>query len=199
MTVVGLITISLTPVMIRIAYPSKPTDGLLYYGITDSNVTTASALAACFLAGMMVWNPLRRQESTLDRIGSIVLTICLSFWLSGLISGFAFGLVSKIPNSIWERVWQYFVGPLFFACYGGILGPPTFGPIAYIAGIAILLPLRLSDSREQSPAGCSTASGAHAPLVALGALVSLLSFSIAVASLFHFSYSLIVASLAVKT
>lgn len=199
MTVVGLITIGLTPVMIRIAYPSNLADGLLYYGITDSGVTTGSVLAACFLAGMMVWHPLRRQESTLDRIGSIAWTICLSFWLSGLISGLAFGLVSKIPNSIWEGVWQYLVGPLLFAFYGGIVGPSTFGPIAYIAGIAILLPLSVLDSPRQSPASWNTASGAHAPLVALGALVSLLSFSFAVASLFHFSYLLIVASLAAKT
>lgn len=196
MTVVGLIAISLTPLLHQIASPQTSADDLVSYDIVNSSLVTGSALAACFLAGMMAWRPPRLQQTTLDRIWLIVLTICLSFWLSGLIFGIAFALSSKIPNSIREWFGNYLAQPLFFSMGSGIAGPLLFGPVAFIVGIAMLWPLHRWATPEQSSSDWDTASNARRLLTAFSAALSILSVYLAAASFLYLSYSLIVAGVA---
>lgn len=196
MTVVGLIAISLTPLLHRIASPQTSTDDLLSADIINSGLMTGSALAACFLAGLMAWRPPRLQQVALDRIWPIVFTICLSFWLSGLIFGIAFALWSKTPNSILEGFGNYLAQPLFFSMGSGIAGPLLFGPIAYIVGFAMLWPLRRWATPEPSSSDWDTANNARRLLTVFSAALSLLSVYLAAASFLHLSYSLIVAGVA---
>jgi hypothetical protein len=196
MTVVGLIAISLTPLLHRMASPQASADDLLSADIMNSGLMTGSALAACFLAGLMAWRPPILQQTALDRIWPIVFIICLSFWLSGLIFGIAFALSSKIPSSILEWFANYLAQPLFFSMGSGIAGPLLFGPIAYIVGIAMLWPLHLWATPERSSSNWDSASNARRLLTVFSAALSMLSVYLAAASFLHLSYSLIVAGVA---
>ena len=196
MTVVGLMAISLTPLLHRIATPQTSADDLVSADIINSGLMTGSALLACFLAGLMVWRPPRLQQAALDRIWPIIFTICLSFWLSGLIFGIAFALWSKIPSSILEGFGNYLAQPLFFSLGTGIAGPLLFGPVTYIVGIAMLWPLHRWARPEQSSSNWDSASNARRLLTVFSAALSMLSVYLAAASFLHLSYSLIVAGVA---
>jgi hypothetical protein len=196
MTVVGLVAISLTSLLHRIAYPQEFADDLVPYDFISSSLATGSALAACFLAGMTAWHPPQLQQTTLDRIRMIVLSISLSFWLSGLIFGIAFALSSEIPRSILEWFGNYLAKPLFFSLGSGIAGPLLFGPVAYLVGIAMLWPLHLWATSQQASSDWDTASSVRRLLTIFCAALSTLSVFLAGASFFYLSCSLIFAGVA---
>jgi len=201
MTVVGLIAINLTPLLYRIAYSQESADDLFPDDFISSSLVTGSAMAACFLAGMTAWRPSGPQQTMLDRIRTIVVSVSLSFWLSGLIFGIAFALSSEIPRSVLEWFGNYLAKPLLLSMGSGIAGPLVFGPVAYILGVAMLWPLHRWATSQEPSRDWDTASTARRLLTTFCAALSTLSVFLAAASFLYLGCSLVfigVASLEVK-
>ncbi|WP_289295831.1 hypothetical protein [uncultured Reyranella sp.] len=196
MTVVGLIAINLTPLLYQIAYPQDSADDLIPYDFINSSLVTGSALVACFLAGMTACHPPWLHQSTLDKIWMIVVSISLSFWLSGLIFGIAFAFTSKIPSSLLEWFGNYLAKPFFFSIVSGTAGPLLFGPVAYIAGIVMLWPLHWLATPQQTSSDWDTASTARRLLTTFCAALSTLSVFLAAASFLYLSCLLVFAGVA---
>ena len=191
MTVVGLIAINLTPLLHQIAYPQESADDLIPYDFINSSLVTGSALTACFLTGMTAGHPPQLHQSTLDKIWMIVVSISLSFWLSGLIFGIAFALSSKIPRSVPEWFGNYLTKPLLLSMGSGIAGPLVFGPVAYILGVAMLWPLHRWATSQEPSRDWDTASTARRLLTTFCAALSTLSVFLAAASFLYLGCSLV--------
>jgi hypothetical protein len=196
MTVAGLIAINLTPLLYQIAYPQDSADDLIPYDFVNSSLVTGSALAACFLAGMTKWHSPQLRQSTLDKIWMIVMSISLSFWLSGLIFGIAFALSSKMPHSLPEWFGNYVGKPLLLSIGSGIAGPLVFGPVAYILGVAMLWPLRRWATPQQTPSHWDSASTVRRLLITFCAALSALSVFLAAASFLYLGGLLVFAGAA---
>lgn len=196
MTVVGLIAINLTPLLYRIAYSQESADDLFPDDFINSSLVTGSALAAFSLAGMTAWRPSGPQQTMLDRIRTIVVSVSLSFWLFGLIFGIAFAFTSKIPSSALEWFGNYLAIPLFFAMVSGTAGPLLFGPVVYLAGAFVLWPLHGWLPPVQSPSDWDNLSNARRLLTTFYAALSMLSVFLAAASFLYLSCSLVVAGVA---
>lgn len=196
MTAVGLIAISLTPLLHQIASLQVSADDLISYDIINSRLLTVSALTACFIAGIAAWGPPQPQQTTLDSIRMIVLSISLSFWLSGLIFGIALALSSKIPSSILEWFGNYLAQPLLLSVGSGIAGPLLFGPVAYVVGTAMLWPLHRWTAPERSSSDWDSASTARRLLTTFCAALSMLSVFLAAASFLYLGCSLVFAGVA---
>ena len=196
MMAVGLIAINLTPLLYQVAYQPESADDLIPYDFISSSLVTGSALAAFFLAGMTAWHPPRLHQSTLDKIQMIVVSISLSFWLSGLIFGIAFALSSKIPHSVPEWFGNYLAKPLLLSMGSGIAGPLVFGPVAYILGVALLWPLQRWPTPQQPPNHWDSASTIRRLLITFCSALSALSVFLAAASFLYLSGLLVFASVA---
>lgn len=196
MAVVGLIAINLAPLLYRIAYSQESADDLFPDDFINSSLVTGSAMAAFFLAGMTAWRPPGPQQTMLDRIRTIVVSVSLSFWLSGLIFGIAFALTSKLPSSALEWFGDYLAIPLFFAMVSGTVGPLLFGPVVYLAGTFVLWPLHWWLPPVQYSSDWDTVSNARRLLTTFYAALSMLSVFLAAASFLYLSCSLVVAGVA---
>lgn len=193
MAVAGLIAINLAPLLYRIAYSQESADELFPDDFINSGLVTGSALAAFFLAGVTACHTLRPQQTILGRVWTIVVSVSLSFWLSGLIFGIAFAFTSKIPSSALEWFGNSLAIPLFFAMVSGTAGPLLFGPVVYLAGTFVLWPLHWWLPPVQSSSDWDTASNARRLLTTFYAALSMLSVFLAAASFLYLSCSLVVA------